>query len=320
MSSIETTFTFGTEVTFESLTIVPLLGKSPSEPDYDILDAALARGTLRVTEVGESGRVPEIKVLNNGQLPVLIIDGEELVGAKQNRTVNLSILIPPAADVIVPVTCVEAGRWSHRSRSFASSSRTHFAAGRAAKSAQVSASLLRQGVARADQSQVWQEIAAKSERLRAHSATDAMEAMFEVQGPAIESFVRELPVVEHQIGAVFILNGEPMGVDLFDSPQTFRSLSPKIVRGYALDAIDFRSNPATHAQSSTVAKGTSVIRAKQFMRLVLDAPRTPFAAPGLGETWRLFAPDVSGGGLMADGNLVHMSAFRTSAGPRQSHS
>lgn len=203
---------------------------------------------------------------------------------------------------------MEAGRWSHRSRGFASSSRTHFAAGRAAKSAQVSASLLREGVARADQSQVWQEIAAKSVRLQARSDTGAMSEMYEVQHEGIESFVRGLPIADRQVGAVFILNDTPMGVDLFDSPQTFRSLIPKIVRGYALDAIDRRSNPASRASSSTVATRES---ARQFMRRVLDAPRTPFEAPGLGETWRLFAPQVSGGGLTVDGNLVHMSAFLT---------
>jgi ARG and Rhodanese-Phosphatase-superfamily-associated Protein domain len=181
MSSIETTFTFGTEVTFESLTIVPLLGTPSSGPDYDTLDAALARGTLHITEVSESGQVPEIKVLNEGQLPVLIIDGEELVGAKQNRTVNLSILVPPTANVIVPVTCVEAGRWSLKSRSFSSSSHTHFAAGRAAKSSHVSESLLRHGIARADQSQVWRDIEKKSARLQAHSATSAMSEIFERQ-------------------------------------------------------------------------------------------------------------------------------------------
>ena len=47
-----------------------------------------------------------------------------------------------------------------------------------------------------------------------------------------------------------------------------------------------------------------------LMRQVLDAPRTQFAAPGLGETWRLFAPQVSGGGLTAGGKPLHMSAFR----------
>jgi hypothetical protein len=135
-----------------------------------------------------------------------------------------------------------------------------------------------------------------------------MSEMYEVQHEGIESFVRGLPIADRQVGAVFILNDTPMGVDLFDSPQTFRSLIPKIVRGYALDAIDRRSNPASRASSSTVATRES---ARQFMRRVLDAPRTPFEAPGLGETWRLFAPQVSGGGLTVDGNLVHMSAFLT---------
>src|SRR5262245_27530189 len=207
--SIETTFTFGTEVTFNSLTIVPLLGTSSSGPDYDTLDAALARGTLQITEVTESGHVPEIKVLNTGERPVLIIDGEELVGAKQNRTVNISILIPPAADVIVPVTCVEAGRWDRQSRGFSSSSRTHYAAGRAAKSAQVSESLRREGVARADQSQVWEGIAEKSMRLGTSCPTGAMAKMFEDHSQAVESFVGGLPVVAGQVGAVFILNGNP---------------------------------------------------------------------------------------------------------------
>ena len=258
--------------------------------------------------MSESGHVPEIKVLNEGQLPVLIIDGEELVGAKQNRTVNLSILIPATADVVVPVTCVEAGRWSHKPRSFAASSRTHFATGRAAKSAQVSESLLRSGIARADQSQVWNEIEQKSARLQARSATSAMGDIFERQANAVEAFVRGLPVVEHQVGAVFILNGEPKGVDLFDSPRTFRSLMPKILRGYALDAIDLRlSSPNPLPRE---ASGLIKTRAEDFMRQVMYAPRTQFPSPGLGETWRLFAPQVAGGALIANGNLVHLSAFR----------
>jgi hypothetical protein len=313
MSSIETTFTFGTGVTFEGLTIVRLLGGSSPEPAYDTLDDALTRGTLQITEVTESGHVPEIKVKNHGRRPVLVIDGEELVGAKQNRTVNLSILIPAAADVIVPVTCVEAGRWSHRSRSFAASPRTHFAAGRAAKSAQVSESLLRSGVARADQPQVWSDIAEKSERLGIHSETRAMSDVFERQADTVESFVRGLPVAEHQVGAVFMLNGEPKGIDLFDNPRTFRALIPKIVRGYALDAIDPSFKPDSRG-SSPLATEESRTRAKEFVRQVLDAPRTPFAAPGIGETWRLFAPQLSGGGLSTAGNLVHLSAFRTGRG------
>jgi hypothetical protein len=310
MNNIETAFAFGKEITFEKLTVVPLLGASTPEPDYDTLDAALARGTLLITEVTEAGHVPEIKVLNKGPRPVLIIDGEELVGAKQNRTVNLSMLIPAATDVRVPVTCVEAGRWSRGSGYFTSSSHTHYSSGRAAKSAQVSASLLRDGIARADQGQVWGDIAAKMDRLQAFSGTAAMAEMYKVTGATIESFVHGLPVADGQVGAVFILDGEPRGVDLFDCPQTFGLLFPKILRGYALDVIDSRFHQDSPDSSSTVTGEAGTARAGRFMREVLEAGRKPFDVPGMGETWRLIASQVSGGGVSANGNLVHMSAFR----------
>ena len=61
--------------------MVPLLAPLTSDPAYDTLDVALAAGSLRVTEVSDAGHVPEIRVVNKGDRPVLIIDGEELVGA-----------------------------------------------------------------------------------------------------------------------------------------------------------------------------------------------------------------------------------------------
>jgi hypothetical protein len=76
----------------------------------------------------------------------------------------------------------------------------------------------------------------------------------------------------------------------------------------ALDAIDLNSKRASHAPSSTDVAARAML-AKQFMQLVLNAPRTPFAAPGLAETRRLYAPQVSGGELAVNGNLVHLSAF-----------
>ena len=117
---------------FDNLSVFPLIGSRADEPSYETLDAALGLGSVRITETSEAGSVPEIRVLNTGGRAVLIVDGEELVGAKQNRTVNLTILVPPQSDLVVPVTCVEAGRWHARTSQFASAQRMHFAEGRAA--------------------------------------------------------------------------------------------------------------------------------------------------------------------------------------------
>jgi hypothetical protein len=63
------------------------------------------------------------------------------VGAKQNRILNLSVLVLAHKTIVVPASCVEAGRWHAQSAELGSAGRTHYAAGRARKASQVSASL-----------------------------------------------------------------------------------------------------------------------------------------------------------------------------------
>lgn len=99
---------------YDGLAMFPLVGGKSGAADYETLDEALTHGTLRVREVSRQGSVPELKVDNRGERPVLVLDGEELVGAKQNRVVNLTVLIPALTTVKVPVSCVEMGRWSYR--------------------------------------------------------------------------------------------------------------------------------------------------------------------------------------------------------------
>lgn len=95
--------------------------------EYQTMDEGLAAGTLQVTEVSESGSVPELTVTNNGDTKVLLIAGEQLVGAKQNRVLNVTVMIAPKSVMKIPVSCVERGRWGYRSRSFGSSgSSSHY--------------------------------------------------------------------------------------------------------------------------------------------------------------------------------------------------
>jgi hypothetical protein len=76
------------------LTVLPLLRPGTAEPGYLTLGEALARGLTRVTEVSEGGSVPQLLFINDAMRPVLLLDGEELVGAKQNRVLNLTVLAP----------------------------------------------------------------------------------------------------------------------------------------------------------------------------------------------------------------------------------
>ena len=69
---------------------------------------------------------------------MLLLDGEELVGAKQNRVLNLTILAPARQAITIPVSCVEAGRWHAESDAFRPAGHVMYSRARAAKASQVS--------------------------------------------------------------------------------------------------------------------------------------------------------------------------------------
>jgi hypothetical protein len=200
--------TVGLETSFNRLSVVPLIARVPPEPpNYITLDEALAHGDLEVTEISEAGQVPELHVVNSGNDAVLLLDGEELIGAKQNRVINLTILVPARAKLAIPVTCVEAGRWRRRSRGFASSGNAQYSRARAHKVAQVSQSLAETGEARSNQQWIWEDIAAKADRLDVDSNTSAMSNIFDAHQPTIDEYVKAFATVERQCGAVFLLEG-----------------------------------------------------------------------------------------------------------------
>jgi hypothetical protein len=276
-----------------------------------LLDEALERGCARVTEVSEQGSVPELRFVNQCDRPVLLLDGEELVGAKQNRILNLSILVPAHKTIVVPVSCVEAGRWHAQSAEFGSAKRAHYAAGRARKASQVSASLSSTGVRCSDQSQVWEDISAKAERMQSFSATGAAAALYDTHRAGLDEYRRAFSPVAAQLGALFTLNGRVLGLDLFDSPRTLSSLLPKLVESSALDAIDVGGEGS--------ADGGREEEAGRFIGAVARADVERFDAIGLGEDLRLRAPHIAGGALLAEGRVVHLCAFRINAGETAEH-
>src|SRR5262245_37956479 len=93
-----------------ALTVFPLLGPDKPGPRYLTLDEALEAQLAEITEISAEGNVPELLFWNKGDDPILLVDGEQLIGAKQNRVLNLTILVRPKSRIKIPVSCVEQGR------------------------------------------------------------------------------------------------------------------------------------------------------------------------------------------------------------------
>ena len=143
------------------LAVFPLRLQDGAGPGYVTLREAIAAAAARsITEVSEGGSVPELRVVNKGDARVLVLDGEELRGAKQNRVLNTSILIGKHSSLVVPVSCTEQGRWSYASREFAESEIVADRQVRFAMKDSINASLASGAGHRSDQGRVWREVGA----------------------------------------------------------------------------------------------------------------------------------------------------------------
>jgi len=284
---------------FANLQITPLLAKAAGAADYLTLSEAQALGLTVVTEISESGSVPTLLLSNAADQAVFLLDGEELIGAKQNRILNLSLLVPAHASLHIPVSCVEQGRWSHSSSEFASAERTFFSKGRARKAARVSENLRDAGVRHSDQGEVWGDIADKMCSMDVESGTHAIADAYEHFSVSVEEYVQAFKTSTNQVGACFAINGRIRGIELFDVSDTCGKLMPKLIRSYALDAIEERHESA--------ANGTQSV--EEFIQSVAVAPADSFDALGEGEDLRIRSITIAGGALAARDRVVHLCAF-----------
>ena len=161
------------------------------------------------------------------------------MGAKQNRIVNTTILIAGNTTTVIPVSCVEQGRWSYNSDKLFSEKRMMASKLRARKADQVKSSLEHMGTFRSDQNAIWEDVSELAFDLDAESPSMAMSAIYKKEAPSIQKYVKHFDLTDSQVGAVFMINGKVAGMDCFGKPETFAKVFKKLVESYALDAIDY---------------------------------------------------------------------------------
>jgi ARG and Rhodanese-Phosphatase-superfamily-associated Protein domain len=220
----------GRKQVYKNMAVYPLLSDYSLGLEYILLDEALGSGVIEVTEVNDHSAVPNLMVHNKSLKMVLILDGEELVGAKQNRIVNTTILIAVGAMVVIPVSCVEQGRWAYKTPQFYSEERIMPSRMRAMKSEQVQRPVRARGKYQAEQSAIWADISQRASRRDAMSASMAMTRIYEKDLPFLHEYLQHFSLVGYQVGAVFTINGEVVGMVSFLPASGRASSAPNFPR------------------------------------------------------------------------------------------
>ncbi|UCB52155.1 MAG: hypothetical protein JSV10_09240 [Candidatus Zixiibacteriota bacterium] len=285
---------------FKRVGIIPLFVSENDGPEYLTLKEALDQDLLLVTEVGSGGSVPELKATNKSDRPVLLLDGEELAGAKQNRVLNTTILLKEESETIIPVSCTEQGRWSRVSETLKGTD--HVLAGRlrTAKAASVSYSLKRSRRFESDQGEMWGAIKGLDFCLGVQSPTGAMKDIFESRGTALDEYVSELTCVPDQKGLLVFIRGRLVGFDTLSLTSAYSILHRKLVKSYAMDALIQRKEKDLKPPVS---------QAREFLRAAAKCKERKYESVGHGWDHRLEGESIVGSALVYQGKVVHMALF-----------
>ena len=290
----------GKTLSHRNLEILPLCsGNGHSSPRVLLKDALESGGTV-VTEVDEGGSVPDLTVENSGPDPFLILAGDELIGAKQNRIVNITIIIAAKSKIRIPVTCVEQGRWAYRSKRFSAGRKANVSLRRAAESS-IRRSVRKRGDHVSDQGQVWDEVSEMHADLAACSPTGAMGDSFDHVAEPLTEFKEHLPCPDKANGIAAFIDGALVTVELFDHPDTLRKVWESHVESYAIDAL--RTGGTGQPEPSSKEQVTEFT---QRIARSLEEPRT---SVGLGEEVGIKDGDLVGSALVHEGQLVHLQTF-----------
>jgi hypothetical protein len=272
-------FQLGNPVEHRGIVITPLFPRRDPVAQYVTLDEALPHG-FRVREVSDAGLVPELLAENPLTNDVLLYDGEELVGAKQNRILNVSVLVA-GTKLPIPVSCVEEGRWHAQSAAFGAAPHAANPRLRRRKAEALQAEPLARGAAQAD---VWDEVALTADRLEVASPTRANSDAFRAHRPSLAQLEQAFPLEAGQSGAVLAL-GDNLCLDAVSQPDAFARLWPKLRAGYLLDALDRLDQPAATA----AAVG-------DFIAVLSAAGITQGPAAGRGSDVRVDGTQILGSG------------------------
>jgi hypothetical protein len=285
----------GEPLYYENLTIIPVYAAGIDDHGgYTTLDEALARGRLEITELA-GGTVPQVRMCNRSGDRIFIMGGEILTGGRQDRIVGRDVLLAPGArDIIVPVYCVEQGRWTYETEAFGSK-------------ANLGTPELRAEGQKADgesQTRIWSHVSAISDLAGSPSPTKRFQEAYETGEVSrkiseVRKRMEDIPrLCPDAIGAVIGVGNHITSVDIFSNPQMFRRLWPKILRSSAL-ALVWEHRWGTLTQADAIG----------FLRRLHD--RTYVSKPAISLGFELTAIDseVNVNALVYGGAVIHLAGF-----------
>jgi len=215
-------------------------------------------------------QVNTLVLVNNSNKPLLLLAGEIVTGGKQDRVIAKDRIVPPSGDPVdLGVFCIEPGRWTEDSATFAAS------AGNSAGGFMVQPKVREKAMVMKDQHEVWNSVNDSVTQMavvagapaspgglhgtprtlnttsyaRAMQDSNVSAKVDEAAAPVMKSREQVLAQLrqQHAVGVVVAVHGEIVWADIFADTDLLARYWTKLVRSYAAESL---LPGDTHAQPS----------------------------------------------------------------------
>ena len=308
----------GTPQRHGDISVFPLFDFHQPDLAYQTMDPSLMRGDLEINEISQGGEVPLLEANNRLDQFILLLDSEEIRGAKQNRVLNTSILLPEKSRTTIPVSCTESGRWEYATAGFQPSGTMMPKKSRTNKMKSVTSTTQKIALACAagapappvaccyssDQSEVWDDVASLQAETHVSSSTSAMSDVYEAMADKIKKITGKFDLHPNQKGLLVMKDGEIMGFDLLSQSEAYAELHEKLLGSYVMDSTAEQEPRAEQEIDEQAVAST-------FLQEAATAEGDEHESVGKGTDVRFKTENLSGSALMHDEQVVHTSFLRS---------
>jgi hypothetical protein len=279
-----------------NLAVYPIYlpGGGEKMDDLITMSEAMDTGKFKITELEEGATVNSLEVKNNTGKNVVLLAGEIIRGAKQDRIVSYDTVIPPEGTFYVDAFCVEAGRWAEVSDSFAYND-------------EIAPSMIRgsaQGYG--DQGKVWEEVAKCNAERGVYTESDALTASYSDEDyqekvKEYKDAFEDIGDDKKVVGVIVVSEGEIQAGDIFAGNDLFAKVWPRLLSSYAMDA----------ALSEELGDVPEVSEIEEYLAQLNDADRETTFEEGEVNRAEMAKGDMEAYELEYKNKKMHLNVYKT---------
>ncbi len=266
--------------------------------------SAIQENKVEICEIDSEGSVNKVAILNYSDSFVFFSDSDLLIGAKQNRILNTSILLEPNSKTIIPVSCVESGRWHSKGYRFGISNINASSGLRYEKAEKVRKNLKKKNEFDADQRNIWANVSEYHKSFACASRTLDYTDIFHLKSEDLENTIDKFVVDAGSNGMVLYFGDKLLNIDLFNSSKIYSEYFLKLLNGGIIEAQKLETS------EKRVSEAEATFKTFEFFDNYENLQFDMHKGAGVGKEKRFTTDEITGFELQYGLYLIHLTVLQ----------